>query len=339
MQTSAARTTPVTDEWRRWIAENLMLDSPAQHIFEMLVRSGVSIADAQHEVHAALASPYVAGAQRLRNRLGKRKWVLDNQRRLARLRSPEIPRIDRLPADAFLEDFYTAGRPVVITGMIDDWPARRKWDLDFFSREFGDREVQVQFGRSADAHYEMNSLRHKKTMRFGEYVELVRNAGRSNDFYMTANNDAHNRAALPGLWRDIVSIPEYLNPDTPGRCFFWFGPAGTITPLHHDLTNNFMAQVMGRKRVLIVPACEIDHMYNHQHCFTHVDAGNIDYERFPQMRDVQILDCTIGPGDVLFLPVGCWHYVEGLDVSVTVTFTNFKWDNTYTERYPALQEF
>ncbi|MEC5384494.1 cupin-like domain-containing protein [Uliginosibacterium sp. H3] len=328
----------MTDEWRRWLAENLILDNHPQGLFETLVRAGVSVADAHHEVNAALSSPYIAGAQRLKNRLAKHDWILDNQRRMGQLRSPEVPRLDKLSADAFLNDFYAVGQPVVITGMMDDWPARQKWDFDYFKNNFGDKEVQVQFGRNSDEHYELNKLKHQKTMPFGEYVDLVRNAGKTNDFYMTANNDSQNRVALSGLWQDIVQIPEYLTPDAPGG-FFWFGPAGTVTPFHHDLTNNFMAQVIGRKRVLMVPAYEVNQIYNHEHCFTHVDGRGIDYERYPAMRNARVLEAIIGPGDILFLPVGCWHFVEGLDVSVTVSFTNFRWDNNFTENYPSNTAF
>ena len=31
-------------------------------------------------------------------------------------------------------------------------------------------------------------------------------------------------------------------------------PPGTFTPLHHDLTDNFIAQIVGRKRLKLVPA-------------------------------------------------------------------------------------
>jgi hypothetical protein len=45
------------------------------------------------------------------------------------------------------------------------------------------------------------------------------------------------------------------------------------------------------------------------------------------------------PGELLFLPVGCWHFVEGLDVSITITFTNFKWDNDFLAAYPQHHDF
>lgn len=150
--------------------------------------------------------------------------------------------------------------------MLDDWPGRGKWTLDWLAAQFGEREVEVQFGRNADADYEMNSIAHKRHMPFGEYVERVRSSASTNDFYMTANNDSRNRQALDELWQDMPLLPEYLNGERKG--FFWLGPAGTITPFHHDLTNNFMIQVMGRKRVRLIAPCETPRLQNQRHCFT-----------------------------------------------------------------------
>jgi hypothetical protein len=176
-------------------------------------------------------------------------------------------------------------------------------------------------------------------MKFGAYLDLVAGSSATNDFYMTANNDSMNRHALTELWNDIPPMPEYLNPQANEKGFLWIGPAGTITPFHHDLTNNFMAQVLGRKRVLIAPACEVARMYNHQHCFSAVDGRRIDWDRFPRMADVQVMECILEPGEILFLPVGCWHFVEGLEVSATVSFTNFRWDNDFHSHYPVQRDF
>ena len=326
----------IDDEWRRWIAENLLLDSRPQDLYEELLRAGIASAEATQELQRALNSPYIAGGQRLRNRLAKHDWVLDNQRRLNRLLATEVPRRRRLPREDFLRDHYTASRPLIITGMMDDWPALSKWNLDYLQARFPERVVEVQFGRNSDARYEINKTSHRRSMPFGEYVQRVRDAGRENDFYMTAYNEGPNRLALAELWEDIVQIPTYLS---GSGGFLWFGPAGTITPFHHDLTNNFMAQVVGRKRVFIIPACEIGHVYNHEHCFTHVDGRHIDFARHPLMRDVRVLSCILQPGEILFLPVGCWHFVEALDISIMVSFTNFLWDNDFTAEYPAKLAF
>lgn len=329
----------VDDEWRRWIAENLLLGGHPAGLFARMLAAGIPRDEAAYELQQAQHSPYIAGAERLKNRLAKRDWVLDNQCRLNRLLAPEIPRCHRLSRADFLHDHYSANRPVIITGMMDAWPAMSKWNLDYFESRFAERVVQVQLGRNRDARYEVNKVAHQETMPFGAFVRQVRNAGRENDFYMTAYNEGPNRKVLTELWDDIVQVPEYLTGAGASQGFLWFGPAGTLTPFHHDLTNNFMAQVLGRKRILIMPACEIAHVYNDEHCFTRVDGRAIDFERHPLMRDVRVLECTLNPGEILFLPVGCWHFVEALDVSATITFTNFLWDNDFTAAYPKHPAF
>ena len=216
--------------------------------------------------------------------------------------------------------------------MMDDWPAMRKWDLDYFARQFGDRVVEVQMGRTAGANYETEREKYIHKIRFGDFVEKVRTAGQTNDFYLTANNNSANRAILPELWDDIVQVPEYLAADQPGG-FFWMGPAGTITPFHHDLTNNFMAQVIGRKRIKLAPSWDLPAMRNYLHCFSQVDGRVTPAAPYPGLDEPQILDFLLNPGEILFLPIGCFHFVEGVDISVTVSFTNFVFDNDFSSFY------
>lgn len=333
------RTVKVDDNWRRWIAENLTLGCHPATVLESLQQAGIGAHDARLEIDSALRSPYLQGAQRLRNRLAKRDWLLDIPAKLNRLRAPALERRHRLSGAEFFEQYYSTNLPVIITGMLDDCPARGKWNIDYFKQQFGTRQVQVQFGRNADDQYEMNSIAHKRQMSFGEFAEMVAASGATNDFYMTANNDTQNRQALGELWADMPRLPEYLTPAGEGKEFFWFGPAGTVTPFHHDLTNNFMAQIIGRKRVRLIAPYEVNRLGNLRHCFSQVDGRNIDLQRFPAMTGVPVLECELAPGEILFLPVGWWHFVEGLDISVTVSTTNFRWDNDFFTNYPTNHEF
>ena len=345
MEQAAVKRVVIDDDWRRWIAENLSLDIEPQGLFQVLVANGVNEVDASREVQAALSSPYMLGArqasQRLKNRLKKHDWILDIQRKLNR-QAPDcttIERREKLTRGEFYLRYYLNNRPVIITGMLDEWPAMKKWDFDYLKDKVGDAMVEVQMGRNDDPNYEINTTKLRQTMPMREYIDMVANAGQSNNFYMTANNTSANRKALAELWKeDIGSIPEYLDPNSPDDGFMWFGPKGTLTPFHHDLTNNFMAQVMGSKKVRLIPSCELPYVYNNIHCYTPVDGKEIDYNKYPLMRDVQVIDCVLNPGDILFIPVGCWHYVEGLEISITVSFINFQLDNNYASFYSTYHE-
>ena len=56
------------------------------------------------------------------------------------------------------------------------------------------------------------------------------------------------------------------------------------------------------------------------------------------MRNVQILECVLAPGEILLLPVGCWHYVEGMEVSITVSAINFQLENDYSAFYTTYND-
>lgn len=328
------------DDWRRWIAENILLGAPPPALHAALIDHGFNADEAALEINTALASPYIQGGARLRNRLRKRDWTLSVYGALGRMRvnGATVERRECLSRDEFFEQYYFQNRPVIITGAFDSWPARSLWSFDYFRARCGDCEVEVQFGRDSDPNYEINQPNLKRLMPFREYVDLVEHSGVTNDFYMTANNTSQNRASLAALWADAPTISEYLNADSPDTGFFWFGPAGTRTPFHHDLTNNFMAQVIGRKRIKLIPMSDTPRVYNFLHCYSQVDGHAVDLTRFPAMQLANLIECTLEPGELLFLPIGWWHYVEGLEASVTMAYTNFLARNDFHDGYDTYLE-
>jgi ribosomal protein L16 Arg81 hydroxylase len=103
-----------------------------------------------------------------------------------------------------------------------------------------------------------------------------------------------------------------------------------VTPLHHDTSNILIAQVSGRKRYRMIPASQWHYLYNRTGVFSDVDCERPDLARHPEFRHATVIDLVVEPGEVLFMPVGWWHHVRALDVSMTVSFTNFAYPNHYS---------
>jgi hypothetical protein len=329
----------LSDDWRRWIAENLMLDGRPEQIAAALAQNGCPPLLAKAEIERALASPYFQGSATLRRRLAKRDWILNGYRKIAASdpSGTEVPRLAKLPAADFFRYFYARSRPVVLEGLVDHWPAMTGWSLDHFDALLGDIEIEVQTGRESNPDYEMESPKHKRLQRLAQVTARLRDDARpTNDYYVTANNDGHNRQALAPLWDEIGDIPGYLRVTEPRTGFFWMGPRGTITPFHHDLTNNLLLQIRGRKRVTLAPGWETPRMRNFRHCFSkHSSPAAI--AALPDAERPVTMECTIGPGDILFIPVGWWHYVEGLDMTIGMSFTDFVVDNDFYSEYTCYE--
>lgn len=270
----------------------------------------------------------------------KYEWLLDTleQQRALSPAASGIVRRANLTSDAFLDTYYAPGRPVVIADAIEDWPARQMWNAAYLRAKVGDALIEYQGGRSASGDFERYKDNHKRAMPFDRFLDMIE-ADPGNDAYLTAYNSASNAAALAPLNGDVGRLETVLaqSAEDPGG-MMWIGPQGTFTALHHDLTNNLLVQVLGRKRVILAAATELPKLYNDTHVFSRVrdvtDPG-LDLVAFAKLRGVRFHDITLMPGDALFIPIGGWHQVESLDFSVSITYTNFLWRNDFHKAYPA----
>ncbi len=326
--------------WQKWVAENVLLQVDPSALVKTLVENGFAQELATQEVAVAAAHPYIEAARSLARKIKKRDWLFEVYQALDR-ESPAANGVERtgiMSRAEFFGNYYANNRPVIMQGALDHWPALQLWTPEYLKERYGRATVEIQAGRKSDSRYELNSAQHKTLVRFADYIDMIVTGGPTNDFYMTANNGSRNLDALRGLWNDIDPLPEYLKEEPSNPGFFWFGPAGTVTPLHHDLTNNFMGQVRGRKLVKLISPNYLPFIYNHVHCYSQVDLDNIDYDHYPRFRNVKIIEMVLQPGDLLFLPVGWWHYVRGLDVTITMTFTNFRAGNEFSSFYATHHE-
>jgi ribosomal protein L16 Arg81 hydroxylase len=343
MQNPQASTSKIEPElsasWKKWIIENKLLHVPDESLIETMVKNGIDIQIAIQAINSINADSSFQLETNNLQLLKKLESIFEVKRKVAEL-SPNfgaIARVSRLSREEFIEKYYATNTPVIITNMMDDWPAMSLWCPDYLKTKYGHCPVEIQGDRNSDSNYEINSFQHKKTVKLSEYVDIVVNSGETNDYYMVANNGNLEREDLKSLLNDINMLPEFLDAtNTKQRVFFWFGPAGTITPLHHDPMNIMMAHVYGRKRWRFIAPDSTPLLYNYIGVFSEVDLENIDYDQYPLFKDVKIIETVLEPGEIIFIPVGWWHQVKGLDVTIALSFTNFIFPNEYNYKNPHI---
>jgi hypothetical protein len=238
-----------------------------------------------------------------------------------------IERISRLSGEAFRYDYLNTKTPVIITDMMADWPAITLWNQEYLTKVCGDQMVEVMGDRDSDPLFEINSYAFRTSMRFAELAALSFSSIVSNDIYMVSMNRFMATDGGQYLMKDVRSLPYLTEDPNPDQVFFWFGPAGTVTPLHYGSVNIIFTQVRGSKHFRLYPPDQTPWLYNSIGIFSAVDAENPDLERYPLFQHAQADELDIMAGEVLFIPKGHWHQVRSLTPSISVSFANLAHDN------------
>jgi len=322
--------------WANWIEENRARGVPPAEIDAILSANGFDFsvvqAPSQFEPSQSIHTD-ISAAQRKIDRMEALLRVYSRLWREVR-GAASIDTVSELSGESFYRWYYSANRPVVLLDGMTNCSALHRWTPAYLKDRFGSETVEVMMDRATDRQYELNSERHKTTMVLNNFVDLVESAGETNDFYMVANNRTLENSRLRYLLDEIQIFDEILdNTNRASMVFLWFGPAGTVTPLHHDSMNVLLTQIIGSKLVTLIPSFELPLVYNHIGVYSEVDCEAPDYNTHPLFEQTSRMQVVLEPGQALFIPVGWWHHVRSLDVSISVSFTNFLAPNYYGSEY------
>jgi hypothetical protein len=332
----------IDQDWQQWIAENKWLNNSDESMIQAMVNNGINVEDARQAIIVINSQPCFKAGNNFIQLLKKLESISEVKCCLRKLspQSQVIERREKVTREEFLEKYYSTNTPVILTNMMDDWKAMSSWCPEYLKSQYGDVEVEIQSNRNSDPNYEINKENHKRIIKLAQYVDHVVTSGETNDYYMVANNSNLEREELKSLLNDINMLPELLDSsDTKGKVFFWFGPVGTITPLHHDTANLMMAQVYGRKRWRVISPDDTSFLYNYIGVFSAVDLENPDYDKYPLFKNVNVMEAILEPGEIIFIPLGWWHQVKALDISISLSFTNFVFPNQYDYKNPDIRRW
>ena len=233
----------------------------------------------------------------------------------------QVPRVIDPPADVFNRYFVDQGSPMISVGAT---PFRDKLRTlaDMLSGPVQDVQVRVRGGDYAHA-----AKRENRRMRLVDYVEeYIRAADHGESGSGENLPDYSGNTPLSRADFDALGL-KYPDAFDDGASFqdprLWIGPKGSLTPLHHDGSDNLMCQYVGRKYLKLFPPSQIKWLYmtDFGPAWSGIPDPRIpDLEAFPLFAKARSVDVTLNPGEILYLPARWAHFVINQEVSVMVNF-------------------
>lgn len=324
-----------SDDWLEWAAYRLASGDDMQVVADRLTSGGLSSEKARVLIDGLTRNPIF----RATVRVAKEKKKLSDLNDLLLLLEGSAESGGQVPIEmniepvAFFEEYYSRNRPVIIKGIAERWLAFGKWTLHYLRTEFGSSIVKYQC-RDVRANHLQAFYENGQTGALSSYLDLIESESpESRKYYLMSQDKLLRRVAFRRLLKDIdCSIGGIFSESAKSDdIHLWLGPKGSVTPLHRDQNNIYLAQILGRKRVRLLSSLALDRVYNEQGHHSLINLDAIDLERFDRARNLKFMEAVIAPGDLLFIPVAWWHHVTSLDISISISGTNFIYDNEYPQ--------
>lgn len=246
--------------------------------------------------------------------------------------SQELQRITELhgiDAPAFRREVFAQYRPVVLRGLVRDWPAvQRARDsaesLAAYLTAFDngspvdaimlapEEHGRIFYDQAMDG---FNFLRRRLPL--SAVIEQVQRYAHFEAPPSVAVQSAPIAQCLPGFLSEHA-LP-LLAPSIAPR--IWLGNR-VVTPAHFDESNNIACVVAGRRRFTLLPPEQVANLYLGPLDFAPtgtpvslVSFQQPDFARHPRFRAAlaaaQVAD--LEPGDAIYIPTLWWHHVESLE--------------------------
>jgi hypothetical protein len=239
----------------------------------------------------------------------------------------------RAAGTVIFEELLAANEPVILKGLISDWPlvqqglqspqSALEYISSFYSgkpivRFTGPPEIRGRFFYNA----EMTGLNfNADQVSFNDVAADLTSqldAKHPPSCYIGSTDlDIY----FPGLGAaNRLPLDEPMFQNNPPLASIWIGNR-TIASAHYDMSNNIACCVTGQRRFTLFPPEQIANLYPGPleptpggQVVSMVDFDAPDLDRYPRFAEAaaaaQVAD--LEAGDVLFYPALWWHHVEAL---------------------------
>lgn len=242
-----------------------------------------------------------------------------------------IPERDTITPDVFCNEILPQGRPVVMRGLVRDWPIVQAGRVS--SEVFCQYLKRFDRGHGIPTTYAAPStggrlFYNEDLSGFNFRVAPARLSG-SLDYLLEHIDDDPPPALavqsavinqyLPGMQLENRLEPGFMPENINPR--LWLGNHITVAA-HYDPSENLACCVAGSRRFTLFPPEEVVNLYVGPFeptpagaVISMVDFDHPDYEKHPRFRVAEeaAMVVDLEPGDVIYIPYLWWHHVRSLD--------------------------
>ncbi len=219
----------------------------------------------------------------------------------------KIDRVETITKEDFLKNYFRPQKPVVIERFIEDWPAFKKWNLDYMAEVAGEKTVPLYDNRPVSHENEFNQAHAE--MKMQEYIDLLKKEPTKFRIFLW-----NILKEVPALQQDF-SYPDLGLKLMKGLPMLFFGGKDSYTFMHYDidLANIFHFHFQGKKEVILFDQKQNDFLYKVPHSLItreDIDFANPDLEKWPALKKAKGFVAELEHGNILYMPEGYWHYMR-----------------------------
>lgn len=228
----------------------------------------------------------------------------------------QIPRIERISKRDFVEQYVRPQKPVVIEKLIEDWPAYKKWDLDYVSKIAGDKKVPLYDDRPITSEYKFNQPHTE--MKMADYIQLLKKEPTDYRIFLY-----HLMKEVPKLQKDF-SFPDVGLRFLKQLPMLFFGGQNSKVFMHYDIdyANILHFHFHGKKQCILYPPSQSRYLYKVPHSLISredIDFTQPDLEKFPALAQAQGYITELNHGETLYMPEGYWHQMTYLSAGFSMS--------------------
>lgn len=227
-----------------------------------------------------------------------------------------------------ISDYLSSSEPLIIRGLIKDWPAVNKnnaedlsqYLIDFYQGStigafIGDKSINGRYFYNDDlSRLNFTQQAVKLDQILTEIIKYL-DSEQAPSYYV---GSANINKILPkfNLDNNIPTLEQYKP-----LASIWISNKSRIAA-HHDLPNNLACCVAGTRTFTLFPPDQVSNLYIGPldltpagQAISLVDFHKPDHQKFPKFKTAleQAQIAKLEPGDALFLPSMWWHQVEAHD--------------------------